>query len=107
MTDAIGGPIKRAGASYDGIYDATFDMTDGDGARPVGPVAFPDTKCFSVQIQNDPDSAGTMMVGNEFSQSTPIIAGQAQEMAVTSLAIPYVRPQPGNGNITVNILALT
>lgn len=99
MTERIAGPAKKVAETFNRIVDGRFTMTDGDAARPLDTQSTP---IFQVQIQNHPNSVGNIEWGNATSQSTVIEPGEYQVVPASNLTIPYVRPQPGSGNITVN-----
>ena len=61
------------------------------------------SNCREVLVQNDPDNAGNLLVGNSTAQEVTLTPGQSITIPIISLSLIWVKMSTGTG--TANWLA--
>ena len=87
-------PLPSGGAVVDGTLAATT------AAAALGSQA-----CKSLVVQNDPDNAADLFVGDATNQRTQLVPGQALSLPVSNVGLVYARMASGTGN--ANWIAIT
>jgi len=96
----VRGGIQRTAPAYESMVTQTIGI--GVGAQAI----FQDQlACLEVLVQNDPDSAATAYIGNEFGQYVALPAGDSITVPINNVNRIYARA--GAGGATINWIAMT
>jgi hypothetical protein len=90
--------MANLGVSSGTLYDGTQAVTASAVALNSGT----SQKCSEVLVQNDPGSAGDILVGNATSQSMRLTPGAAEAIAIDDVAKVFVIRQTAGTAATCN-----
>lgn len=91
--------VSAATATLSAIQDGSQAVNAG-AAQPLnGGTSLP---CGSVEVENDHDSAGDVLVGNATSQSFRLSGGQATTITIDNVNKVYVKRKDDTLAATVN-----
>lgn len=86
MTKRTRGSAEGVSETYTGILDWYLILT-----TTSIPISTETWSTFKIIVQNDPNSADDVLVGNQWSQSIRLVPGQAETIPICDPRLIYVR----------------
>jgi hypothetical protein len=102
MTKPIRGAVQRTANAFDNMITDRVTLAGGPAGTALADVP---TAILEVIVQNSPNSANVVQVGNATGQFVELTAGQSITIPINDLSLVYVSSPAGAA--TVNWIAMT
>ena len=97
MTRRTRGTVDGVAETYDGLLD--WYLTISAVAVPITTETW---STFEIVVQNDPDSADDVRIGNQWSQSALLLPGQSETFSLCDPRLIYVRADTTTARINIH-----